>query len=286
MSPSRPWLSLLSDLYTPPSPEELRRENEAFGALLVDLGLASRRQVDDCLAAPARQDRPFPRLSRLLIDRGVITPDQLAASVIASAAENPENRIGPYVLVGRLRGETWKAWDTARRDWVQFTFVTLEEHERLVARRAVTHPGLVRILDLGSVDERSFAVAEHVQGISLATAPRSDRRALAVAIRDAAEAVAALHAKKLTHGAISLEAILLDDRGAARVTGWGTNADDARALGAALFEALTDRSAPREGAPKSWPKRLDGGMRSFLGKALSGGYSGAKPFAKDLSALL
>src|SRR5258706_16169374 len=99
MSIERPWLALLSELYTPPSPGELRRENESFGALLVDLGLATRKQVDDCLAAPARKDRPFPRLSKLLIDRGVITPDQLAASVIASAAEDPENRIGPYVLV-------------------------------------------------------------------------------------------------------------------------------------------------------------------------------------------
>lgn len=286
MTTERPWLALLSELYRPPSPEEVRRENEAFGDLLVDLGLASRRQVEECLASPARKDGPFPRLSRLLIDRGVITPDQLAASVIASAAADPENRVGPYVLVGKLRPETWKAWDTVRRHWVLLAFVSPGTQERLALRRAVTHPGLARILELGTFEDRSFAVEEHVQGISLATAPRSDRRALLRAVRDAAEAVAALHAKKLTHGALSPETLLLDDRGSVRVIGWGSGDDDVRALGAALFELLTDRPAPKDGAPRSWPKRLDDATRGILQKALTGGYAGAKPFAKDLSALL
>lgn len=287
MKSNRPWLALLSELYAPPSPEEARRENESFGRLLVDLGLATRRQIDACLAAaPPRKGRPFPRLSRLLIDQGVITPDQLAGSVIATAAEDPENRLGAYVLVGKIRGETWKAWNTVGRAWVQITFVPPEVQERLRPRVAVSHRGLARILELGAADGRTFVAAEHVQGMSLATAPRTDRVPLLAAIRDAAEAVGALHARKLVHGAISLDSILIDGDGAVRVVGWGDADNDVTALGEALFELATDRPAPKDGLPKPWPKRLDEPLRSILAKALGDKYASAADFAKDLARAL
>jgi hypothetical protein len=216
----------------------------------------------------------------------VITRDQLAGSVIASAAADPDNRVGRYVLVGALHGETWKAWDTKRGDWAQVTFVPREEQDRLRPRAAVTHPGLVGILELGAADDRTFVAAEHVQGMTLATAPRDDRRRLAGAIRDAAGAVGAIHARGLFHGALSLEVILIDGEGVVRVAGWGSGDDDVQALGRALFEVLTDRPAPKDGAPKSWPKRLDDDYRKLLAKALTGRYCGARAFADDLSRLL
>ncbi|MBI3856254.1 MAG: hypothetical protein HY293_11245, partial [Planctomycetes bacterium] len=133
---------------------------------------------------------------------------------------------------------------------------------------------------------RTFVATEHVQGMSLATAPRNDRGRRALAIREAAEAVAALHARGLFHGALSLETILLDDRDAVRVVGWGPGRDDVRALGAALFEILSDRPAPATGVPKTWPKRLDGALRSILTKALSGRTPTAAGFARDLQRAL
>src|SRR5581483_1018739 len=57
----RPWLTLLRELYAAPSPEESRRQNEAYGRLLVDLGLATREQIDRCLTRPADPAKPFPR---------------------------------------------------------------------------------------------------------------------------------------------------------------------------------------------------------------------------------
>lgn len=275
MKSNRPWLALLSELYTAPSPDEARRQNESYGDLLVDLGLATRKQVEACLASPPQKGRSFPKLSRLLIDQGVITRAQLAGSVIASAAEDPDNRVGRYVLVGKLQGETWKAWDTGRRDWAQITFDA--EPERLRVRAAVAHPGLSAILEIGA----TFVATEHVEGVSLATAPRADRRKLLEAVRDAASAVGALHARKLVHGAISLETILFDASGVVRVVGWGPGVHDVPALGAVLFEVLTDR--PTQGVPKSWPKRLDAGLRSRITKALENRYPSAAAFAEDLA---
>ncbi len=226
-----------------------------------------------------------PSRRRLLIDRGVITRGQLAGSVIASAAEDPDNRVGRHILVGKLRGDTWKAWDTERRDWAEVTFVGHEEQIRLWPRAAVSHPGLARILELGSAEGRTFVASEHIPGVTLAATPRDDRGLLVAAIRDAAAAVGALHQRKLTHGGISLETIVLDASGSARVTGWGSGDRDVPALGAALYELLTDRPAPKDGLPKSWPKRLNEDLRAVLTKALSSAYADAGDLANDLARL-
>ena len=286
MSSPRPWLSLLKDLYAPPSPEEARRQNEAYGRLLVDLGLATREQIRQCLAAHADGNKPFPRLSQLLIDQGIFSSAQLAGSIVARAAEDPDNRIGAYVLVGNLRGETWKAWDTNRRDWAELTFLPSEDVESLEDRAKVVHPALAAVLDLGSADGRNYVVFESIAGIRLASAPRSDPRQLLKVVRDAAEGVAALHAAKLSHGSISAETLLLDAEGRGRVTGWGSGTGDVRAVAAALYEVLSDRPAPREGTPKSWPKRLDKRMRALFEKALGNRRFTAGALAKGLTSIL
>lgn len=286
MTSERRWLSLLSDLYTAPTPEEARRQNEAYGRLLVDLGLATREQIDRCLASPADPAKPFPRLSRLLIERGVLSPAQLSGSVVAHAAEDPDNRIGPYVLVGNLRGDTWKAWDTARRDWAELTFVSAAEARALERRAAVAHPALAALREFAASGERTYVVFEFVAGVRLSAAPRNDPRRLLGAIRDAATGVDALHARDLVHGGITLESVTLDADGHGRLTGWGAGSGDVRALAAGLFEVLTDRAAPAEGAPKVWPKRLGPDLQALLAKAMVDPCFSARAFADGLTAVL
>ena len=286
MTAERPWLTLLRELYAAPSPEESRRQNEAYGRLLVDLGLATREQIDRCLTRPADPAKPFPRLSRLLIERGVLSPAQLSGSVVAQAAEDPDNRIGPYVLVGKLRGDTWKAWDTARRDWAELTFVSAAETRALERRASVAHPALAAFRELAASGERTYVVFEAVEGVRLSAAPRSDPRRLLGAIRDAAEGLDALHARDLVHGGITLESVTLDAEGRGRLTGWGAGSGDVRALAAGLFEVLTDRAAPASGAPKAWPKRLGPELRALLARALSDPRFPARAFADGVSAVL
>jgi hypothetical protein len=282
----RRWLSLLQDLYTGPTPEEARRQNEAYGRLLVDLGLATQEQIDRCLASPADPAKPFPRLSRLLIERGILSPAQLAGSVVAHAAEDPDNRIGPYVLVGNVRGDTWKAWDIARRDWAELTFVSAAEARALERRAAVTHPALAALREFATSGERTYVVFEAVAGVRLSAAPRNDPRRLLGAVRDAAEGVDALHARDLVHGGITLESVTLDADGRGRLTGWGAGSGDVRALATGLFEVLTDRAAPAEGAPQAWPKRLGPELRALLAKAMVDPRFPARAFADGLTAIL
>jgi hypothetical protein len=282
----RPWLSLLQDLYTPPSPEQTRRETEEYGKLLVDLGLATREQIDRCLLAPADPAKPFPKLSQLLIQRRILSPAQLASSVVAQAAEDPDNRIGAYVLVGNLRGETWKAWDTVRRDWAELTFIPPKDVDFLRRRSAVVHPSLAAVLSIGTSHDRTYVACEAIAGVRLSSAPRSEPRQLIAAVRDASEGAAALHAQDLEHGAITVERVTIDGAGRGRLTGWGGGSGDVRALGAALYEVLSDRPAPAKGTPKTWPKRLSKELRAVLEEALGYRRYTAAAFAEGLSGVL
>ena len=286
MDAKRPWLSLLSDLYLPPSSEERRRQNEAYADLLVDLGLADRAQVNACLAAPVENGGPFPPLTALLIKRGVLTREQLAGSVVAAAAEDPDNRVGAYILVSPLREGTWKAWDCARRNWALLLYVDPEEQALLKPRAKVEHPGLAKLRDSGEAGGRAYVVFDFIQGVTLATLPRSERRRLTESVRDAAFAVASLHAKKLTHGALSLETILIDDRNVVRLTGWGRGKEDVRNLAAALYQLLSDRPAPASSPPKAWPKRFDADLRALFEQALGKRPPSAAAFAESLTRLL
>ncbi len=264
MDAKRPWLSLLSDLYLPPSPEEQQRQNEAYGDLLVDLGLADRAQVNACLAAPVEKGRPFPPLTTLLIKRGVLTREQLAGSVVAAAAEDPDNRVGAYILVSPLRQGIWKAWDCARRDWALLNFLNPEQQALMKPRAKIEHPGLAKLRGAGEANGLAYVVFDFVQGVTLATLPRSNRRRLMEAVRDATLAVTALHAKKLTHGAVSINTLLIDETKTTRLIGWGDGKDDVRDLAAALYELLSDRPAPASGPPQVWPKRLVADFRALF----------------------
>lgn len=285
MNTPRPWLALLNELYTPPPPDELRRQNEAYGALLVDLGLVTRDQIDRALAEASAAGKSLPKLSRLLIQQGVLTPAQLAGSVVARAAEDPDNRVGPYILVGNLRGETWKAWDTTRRGWSELTWIPENQAATLRKRADVVHPGLAR-MEVGTAEGRPYIVVEQVSGVTLAVSPRSESRRLIEAVRDAALAVAVLHERKLVHGGITLETLVLAADGKVRVTGWGDGDDDVRALAAGLYDLLTDRAAPAKGAPKDWPKRLSKPQCTLFEKALGSRRFSATALAEGLTSIL
>ncbi len=59
-----------------------------------------------------------------------------------------------------------------------------------------------------------------------------------------------------------------------------------RALAAGLYELLTDRAAPADGAPDAWPKRLSAPMVDLLKKALGSRRFTAKAFAEGLTRIL
>jgi hypothetical protein len=147
----------------------------------------------------------------------------------------------------------------------------------------VTHPHLAKVFSVSEVDGGAYSVSEWTGGATLADRVEAARPIeLPDFVPNAtglAEALAALHAQEVAHGAIDLGAISYSAAHAAKLGAFGrmsrTDVEgDVRALAAALETALT--GSPPGGPPPS--ERIDGVPRaidSLLRTAQSGGYTAA-----------
>jgi len=112
----------------------------------------------------------------------------------------------------------------------------------LAARyQAARHPCLAPVLawtEPGADPELDAIVVEqHTEGARLGAGVTLPRRQALLVAADVADAVAALHAAKLMHGAVGSEAIVLDASGRAILGGGGAKTLQAAALGGAVTDA-------------------------------------------------
>ena len=219
------WIRLFKELVEPPPPDELRRKNEAYARLLVKLGLITDAQAREALELQAAQGGPA-RLEDLLIERGFLTRDQLARSLVARVADDPANRFGRFLRVSPIdrdpAGEAWKAWDAEGR-WARLVILKPEHASLDVTARAavaIDHPGFARLLEAGEAHGAAYVAHEFVEGQTLSTHP-SDPLRLVRAVRDAALALADAHARGVAHGGLGPSTILIDLAGGARILGLG-----------------------------------------------------------------
>jgi hypothetical protein len=195
------WLRLFRELYDPRSAAQVRDEEERFGRKLVALGLVTEEQLQEGLELRERlspPEGPPARLARVLIERGSLSKDRLARTLVERVASDPAHRLGPFVLfeaAGRLgAAEMWRAWDGRRRGWVRLACLDPRHPEagRFLRGAGVLlrldHPHLVPALDGGEADDRLYVAFEWIKAETLAGAPP---RALAAAVRDAARGLQA-----------------------------------------------------------------------------------------------
>ena len=112
----------------------------------------------------------------------------------------------------------------------------------LAARfQAARHPCLAPVLAWtepgGDPELDAIVVEQHTEGARLGAGVTLPRRQALLVSADVADAVAALHAASLMHGAIGSEAIVLDSSGRAIVGGAGAKSLQAAALGGAVADA-------------------------------------------------
>ncbi|MBI2901356.1 MAG: protein kinase [Planctomycetes bacterium] len=209
-------------------PESFSRGDLSLAGRLVEQGLVSPEQIQDCLRHQAdllARGLAAPDLLQLLVKRGHLDSEDLrrlqsaspstASRVtlpaeVGAARELPANVVGKYVRTKRLgsggMGEVWKGWDTQLGRWVALKFLKSDaagevarfQREAQTAAR-LNHPNIASIHDVGESEGRLFIAMQFVDGRTLAAWPRKDRKLLVSMIRDAALAVHFANEQGIVH---------------------------------------------------------------------------------------
>ncbi len=156
-----------------------------------------------------------------------------AAPVPAEVADAlPSARFGRFVRTQKLgeggMGEVWKAWDSDLRRWVALKFLKATEDREIIRfqREAQTagrlvHPNIAAIYDVGETQGSHWIAMQFVDGRTLKSFPRADRRRLVEIVRDAARGLAHAHAAGLIHRDIKPDNIMVDRDGRAYLMDFG-----------------------------------------------------------------
>src|SRR5688572_29614731 len=120
------------------------------------------------------------------------------------------DRLGKYLLTEKLgtggMGEVWKAFDTELNRWVALKFLKDQDPKEKArfAREAsmaakLSHPGIAAVHEIGEIGGRPFIAMQCIEGRTLETFPRNDRRLLVRLCLDAAKALDHAHRHGVIH---------------------------------------------------------------------------------------
>ena len=166
-----------------------------------------------------------PATLKPTLKAGQITRATAPASGLPPELNNlsPAARFGKFVRVQKLgqggMGEVWKAWDTELSRWVALKFLLGGDAEEIArfkreAQMAgkLSHPNIAAIYEVGTAQDRHYIAMQFVEGQTLKTFPRGNRRLHVRLIRDAALAVQFAHEQGIVHRDIKPENIMVVTR--------------------------------------------------------------------------
>ena len=145
------------------------------------------------------------------------------------------SKLGPYEILSSIgagsMGEVWKARDPRLSRDVAIKVLPASlanDVERLTrfeveakAASALNHPGIITVHDLGKQDGIVYLVTELIEGQNLREArPESLRRQIDIAAQ-VADALAAAHAKGITHRDLKPDNIMVSRDGRAKILDFG-----------------------------------------------------------------
>jgi tetratricopeptide (TPR) repeat protein/predicted Ser/Thr protein kinase len=141
-------------------------------------------------------------------------------------------RIGKFVRSAKLgsggMGDVWKAWDTQLDRWVALKFLRGGDAEEVARFRReaqlaakLSHPNVAAVYEIGEVESRPFIAMEYVDGRTLKSLGRGDRRRVVEIVRDAARGVAYAHAHGVVHHDVKPENVMVTTSGRVFVMDFG-----------------------------------------------------------------
>ena len=213
-----------------------------LGALTVERGLATSRQVKECLEIQQRHGRDgvHSRLGELLVKKGYVAKEQVVTLLGEQKRLNGEsNIVGKYRLLRPLGKGGMACVYLAQRlsDGCEIALKILHKstanNSRVVARfrreaqvmLALDHPNIVQAYEVGQENKLHYLAMEYVAGQNLyerikAVLRLEEREALFIC-RQVAEGLEYAAQRGVVHRDIKPENILIDQLGRVKVTDLG-----------------------------------------------------------------
>jgi len=226
--------------------------DESLGRLAAAHGLVSEAELRAARQELVRrgQDKVPGGLGAYLVEQGSLTASQLERLMSAAAAAAVKApHVGDYQLIEKLgaggMGAVYRAQRGAdgaivalkilpRSKATDEEFLTRFEHEARAAFE-LSHPNIVRALDMGQADGYHYIAMEYIEGRDLFSVLEERGKltvpeALNIAVQ-MAEALEHAHGERLVHRDIKPDNILIDKQGVAKLTDLGLVMEEAPAGG-------------------------------------------------------
>lgn len=220
-----------------PSPNDL-----AFAKVVLAQGLVRPVDLHECFNIQKQESadgRPKRRVREILLDRGILLPDQVRAVTAAARFHVTPERFGPYAIVGFIAkggmGVVCRATHLITGQWVALKIMveSVSKDPELLARfrreavinMRLKHPNIVRTLDMGEHRGKQYIAMELVDGedLSQVLAQRkalSEKEALAI-VHSVALALEHAHAMGLVHRDVKPGNILFTRTGQIKLADFG-----------------------------------------------------------------
>jgi len=210
-----------------------------LGRLVIEQGLATRSEVEECIKSRPGEDLSGQSLASLLIDRDYVTKRQLERLRLQVEEERKGQQIPGYRVEGKLgagaMAQVFKARQLSLDRSVAIKVLPRKHStnpqfiERFYAEgkaaAALNHPNIVQAYDVGQAGEFHYFVMEFVEGSTVhdrivANKRTPEREALDIAI-SVADALRHAHDKGLIHRDVKPKNIMITPDGVVKLADLG-----------------------------------------------------------------
>lgn len=259
------------------------RQDTMLGRIVVEQGLCTRQELDDCLALQSQLQRDSNErsLAAILVSNGYVTPNQIARVKDMLEDQGGVQQIPGYQILSKLGAGAMATVFKARQISLDRTVAIkvlpkrLSENEEFVDRfykegkaaAKLNHPNIVGAFDVGEANGYHYFVMEYVEGQTVydyleTGQPFPEAQAIDIASQ-VCRALAHAHAAGFIHRDVKPKNIMITPAGVVKLADMGL-AREASDQAAALAEAGKAYGTPYYISPEQIRGELDIDFRADI----------------------